>query len=74
MDITQFADVAVFGSAILLGFGMMLRHLLERNKQLGNRLDELMNNHLAHNTEALTQLKYAVIDLRNTLQQWRNNA
>jgi len=34
----------------------------------------LMNNHLAHNTEALTQLKHAVIDLRNTLQQWRNNA
>ena len=74
MDVTQFADVAVFGSAVLLGFGMMLRHLLERNKQLGNRLDELMNNHLAHNTEALTQLKHAVIDLRNTLQQWRNNA
>jgi len=74
MDVTQFADVAVFGSAILLGFGMMLRHLLERNKQLGNRLDELMNNHLAHNTEALTQLKHAVIDLRNTLQHWRNNA
>ena len=74
MDVTQFADVAVFGSAVLLGFGMMLRHLLERNKQLGNRLDELMNNHLAHNTEALTQLKHAVIDLRNTLQQWRNTA
>jgi len=74
VDVTQFADVAVFGSAVLLGFGMMLRHLLERNKQLGNRLDELMNNHLAHNTEALTQLKHAVIDLRNTLQQWRNNA
>ena len=74
MDVTQFADVAVFGSAVLLGCGMMLRHLLERNKQLGNRLDELMNNHLAHNTEALTQLKHAVIDLRNTLQQWRNNA
>ena len=74
MDVTQFADVAVFGSAVLLGFGMMLRHLLERNKQLSNRLDELMNNHLAHNTEALTQLKHAVIDLRNTLQQWRNNA
>ena len=74
MDVTQFADVAVFGSAILLGFGMMLKHLLERNRHLGNRLDELMNNHLAHNTEALTQLKHAVIDLRNTLQQWRNNA
>jgi hypothetical protein len=74
MDIAQFADVAVFGSAVLLGFGMMLRHLLERNKHLSNRLDQLMNNHLAHNTEALTQLKHAVIDLRNTLQQWRNNA
>ena len=74
MDVTQFADVAVFGSALLLGFGVMLRPLLERNKHLSNRLDQLMNNHLAHNTEALTQLKHAVIDLRNTLQQWRNNA
>ena len=74
MDVTQFADVAVFGSAVLVGFGMMLKHLLERNKQLSSRLDELMNNHLSHNTEALTQLKHAVIDLRNTLQHWRNNA
>ena len=74
MDVTQFADVAVFGSAVLLGFGMMLRHLLERNKHLSNRLDQLMNTHLAHNTEALTQLKHAFIDLRNTLQQWMNNA
>ena len=74
MDDPQFADVAVFGSAVRLGFGMMLRHLLERNKHLSNRLDQLMNNHLAHNTEALTQLKHAVIDLRNTLQQGRNKA
>ena len=74
MDVTQFADVAVFGSAVLVGFGMMLKHLLERNKQLSSRLDELMNNHLSHNTEALTQLKHAVIDLRNTLQHWRNDA
>ena len=68
MDIAQFADVAVFGSAILLGFGMMLKHLLERNKQLSSRLDELMNNHLSHNTEALMQLKHAILDLRNALQ------
>ena len=74
MEVTQFADVAIFGSAVLVGFGMMLKHLLERNKQLSNRLDELMNNHLSHNTEALTQLKHAVIDLRNTLQHWRNDA
>ena len=74
MDIAQFADVAIFGSAILLGFGMMLKHLLERNKQLSSRLDELMNNHLSHNTEALMQLKQAIIDLRNTLQHWRKDA
>ena len=74
MDIAQFADVAVFGSAILLGFGMMLKHLLERNKQLSSRMDELVNNHLTHNTEALTQLKHAILDLRNTLQHWRNDA
>ena len=73
MDIAQFADVAVFGSAILLGFGMMLKHLLERNKQLSSRLDELMNNHLTHNTEALMQLKHAIIDLRNVLQNLGDN-
>ena len=43
MDIAQFADVAIFGSAMVVGFGMMLKHLLERNKQLGVRLDELVN-------------------------------
>jgi len=74
MDITQFADVAIFGSAMVVGFGMMLKHLLERNKQLSSRLDELMNNHLSHNTEALMQLKQAIIDLRNTLQNWRKDA
>ena len=68
MDITQFVDVAIFGSAMVVGFGMMLKHLLERNKQLSSRLDELMNNHLSHNTEALMQLKHAIIDLRNALQ------
>ena len=73
MDIAQFADVAVFGSAILLGFGMMLKHLLERNKQLSNRMDELVNNHLTHNTEALMQLKHAILDLRNTLQSLNDN-
>jgi len=73
MDITQFADVAIFGSAMVVGFGMMLKHLLERNKQLGARLDELVNNHLAHNTEALMQLKHAIIDLRNVLQNLGDN-
>ena len=73
MDIAQFADVAVFGSAILLGFGMMLKHLLERNKQLSSRMDELVNNHLTHNTEALKQLKHAILDLRNTLQSLNDN-
>ena len=71
---SEFVDVAVFGSAMVVGFGMMLKHLLERNKQLSSRLDELMNNHLAHNTEALMQLKHAILDLRNTLQHWRNDA
>ena len=74
MDIAQFADVAVFGSAILLGFGMMLKHLLERNKQLSSRMDFMVNNPSAHNTEALMQLKHAIIDLRNTLQHWRKDA
>ena len=70
----EFVDVAIFGSAMVVGFGMMLKHLLERNKQLSSRLDELMNNHLTHNTEALMQLKHAILDLRNTLQHWRNDA
>ena len=61
-DWTGYIDVLGFGAAIISAFGLLLRHVLRRADQQARDYRHLVENHLAHNTEAL-------IELRNTLQR-----
>lgn len=53
----QHIDVLGFGAAILTAFGLLLRHVLRRSDQQAADYRQLVENHLVHNTAALTKLE-----------------
>lgn len=55
-------DLIGFGAAVIIGASWMLKFIMGRLAKQDDYLKELTSNHLAHNTEAL-------IDMRNAIQE-----
>lgn len=48
--------------ALIVGAAWMLKHLINRMDKQDERINSLVDNHLAHSTQAL-------VDLKNVIQQ-----
>lgn len=69
MDWTGHIDVLGFGAFVLAAAGMMLRYIIRRSDQQAKDYQELVTNHLAHNTLALVELKGAIQNLNGTIEK-----
>ena len=68
-DWTGHIDVLGFGAFVLAASGMMLRYLIKSGQDMARRYEELVENHLKHNTEALIELKNVLQDVRDALRR-----
>ena len=65
MEWTGHIDVIGFGTAFIAAFSLLLRYVLKNCARSTDRYHNLIENHLAHNTEALNGLK-AALEVRSS--------
>ena len=68
-DWTGHIDVIGFGAFVLMGAGWMLRYLIKSNERMATRYEELVENHLQHNTAALIELKNVLQEVKDALRR-----
>lgn len=62
-------ELAGLAFAMVLGAGMMLKYIMRRLDKQDDYLKELTSNHLAHNTEALIDMRNAIQELTEAIRE-----
>ena len=58
-----------FGAAVIVGAGWMLKFLMKRMTRRDDYIERLTENHLAHNTQALIDMRNAIQELTGAIRE-----